>query len=348
MLSAGEWRAEHPERGERIAGFHLNSLYSPLGWVSWPDLVREFLSANFASKKGDVSLLRVFVNTRLAKTFEEGTAPSSVVTLTDRAEEYALGTAPEGALCLTCGVDIQGDRIEAYAWGWGRDDESWLVDFRRFIGSPAQQSVWADLAAYLRQPLPHVRGELRILACGIDSGNDAASVYQFTRGQRYWLALKGSSLPAQPILGRSSAVEGTRGARVFPVGTDTAKTLIYGRLGIERPGPGYVHIPGAILNEAPDFFEQLTVERRVQKYKAGHPILRWIKPAGARNEALDCLVYALAAFHAIGGHRITPAGWARVEQQIRQPEAPKPQPAAQRPAPFGASPRRKNWATDWR
>ena len=78
---------------------------------------------------------------------------------------------------------------------------------------------------------------MRILATGIDSGNDAADVYAFTRGRRGWFALKGSSLPAQPILGRPTAIGGHAGARVFPVGTDTAKTLIYGRLAIEKPRP---------------------------------------------------------------------------------------------------------------
>ena len=38
----------------------------------------------------------------------------------------------------------------------------------------------------------------------------------------------------------------------------------------------------------------LTAERRVTKYYKGRPKLEWVK-VRARNEALDCRVYAIAA-----------------------------------------------------
>jgi phage terminase large subunit GpA-like protein len=318
LLAGGQWRAEHPERGDRVAGFQLNALYSPLGWISWADLVREFLAATAAVKRGDVSLLRVFINTRLAESFAEGASPTSTDALAERAEEYPLGEVPAAVLCVTAGVDVQDDRIEAYAWGWGRNDESWLCDFRRFNGSPAEPTVWQDLARYLEAELPHPLGKLRIAAAGIDSGHFTAEVYRFTFRQRNWFALKGSPLSSQPVIGRPSAVEkaGHVGSRVYPVGTDTAKTLLYGRLAIAQAGPGFVHVSEAVLDDVPDFFEQLTCERRVQRFRNGRPIFRWIKPSGRRNEALDCAVYALAAFHGIGGHRFTEEGWGQLERQL--------------------------------
>jgi phage terminase large subunit GpA-like protein len=348
MLAAGEWRAEHPERGERIAGFYLNSLYSPLGWVSWADLAREFMAASHASKKGDVSLLRVFVNTRLAETFEEGTRPSSTHALAERADDYPLANPPAGVLILTAGADVQGDRIECYTWGWGRDDESWLVDYRSFFGSPSERGVWSDLATYLRQPIARESGgELKIISAGIDTGGHHTQMaYSFCLQHRRWFALKGSSLTAQPVIGRPSAIEGKAGVRVYPVGTDTAKGLLYGRLAVEKPGPGYVHVPEAILHEVPDFYEQLTAERLVTKYKAGHPVMRWAKQSGARNEAIDCLVYALAAFHGIGGHRIKPVAWAQAQaMQNKADPTTEPQPRTEEPV---VRPPRQNWVTSFR
>lgn len=46
MLAKGKWVAQHPER-ENL-GFHLNSLYSPVGWYSWKEIAEDFLEA-----KGD-------------------------------------------------------------------------------------------------------------------------------------------------------------------------------------------------------------------------------------------------------------------------------------------------------
>jgi phage terminase large subunit GpA-like protein len=38
MLEQGEWCAMAPENAVKTAGFHLSSLYSPLGWSSWADI----------------------------------------------------------------------------------------------------------------------------------------------------------------------------------------------------------------------------------------------------------------------------------------------------------------------
>ncbi len=195
MLAQGEWIAGRPAE-ERVQGFHLSSLYSPHGWVRWADLVREFLAANVAAKRGDVSLLRVFVNTRLAETFEEGTAPASE--LAAHALDYPLGTCPDGVLALTAGVDVQADRIEAYVWGFGRDDRMWLVDFRAFYGPPETRDPWTELGAFLDIPIDG----LRVLACGVDTGFSTAMAYTFAARRKHCFALKGSALASQPILGR--------------------------------------------------------------------------------------------------------------------------------------------------
>jgi hypothetical protein len=34
MLEQGEWRATRPEASGKTAGFHISSLYSPVGWRS--------------------------------------------------------------------------------------------------------------------------------------------------------------------------------------------------------------------------------------------------------------------------------------------------------------------------
>jgi phage terminase large subunit GpA-like protein len=78
---------------------------------------------------------------------------------------------------------------------------------------------------------------------------------------------------------------------LFLVGVDTAKELIFARLQIDEQGPGYMHFNGKCDEE---YFKQLTAEKLVTRFSKGFPHKVWVK-ARARNEALDCEVYALAA-----------------------------------------------------
>ena len=94
MLERGEWRKTAPE--SEIAGFHLSSLYSPVGWFSWADAAE-----SFAAAQGDPDRLRVFVNTVLGEAFQEaGEAPEWQI-IFQRRETYPLGTAPRDVLFLT-------------------------------------------------------------------------------------------------------------------------------------------------------------------------------------------------------------------------------------------------------
>jgi len=85
------------------------------------------------------------------------------------------------------------------------------------------------------------------------------------------------------------------------VGTDNAKELIYNRLKNQpdvamrdQPQPGVIHFPAndEICDE--DELKQLTAETKRLKVVQGRRVYRW-DAGGRRNEALDCLVYAVAA-----------------------------------------------------
>ena len=81
---------------------------------------------------------------------------------------------------------------------------------------------------------------------------------------------------------------------VYLLGTDTIKTTLFGRLkGVAEVGPGYIHF-GAQSNM--EYFEQLTAEKQIlRRGSNGFPVRAWVKQPNARNEALDCAVYAYAA-----------------------------------------------------
>lgn len=124
MLARGRWVAEKPFRGR--AGFHIWEGYSP--FVTWGEMARNFLEA-----KKNPALLKVFVNTELAEGWEDTTAQASVEDLEGR-ERFEGELLPPGVLCLTAGVDVQGDRLEAEKVGWGEDDETWSIDYKVFEG----------------------------------------------------------------------------------------------------------------------------------------------------------------------------------------------------------------------
>ena len=346
MLDAGCWVAQIPgAKAGRVRGYHLSSLYSPLGWLSWATLVGEWERAMQAARTGDASLLRVFINTRLAETFEEQGDRADQHALRRRAADIPLRQVHWGLFVATTGVDVQGDRLEAYVWAWGRGMERQLVDRAIFYGDPALPesepgSPWAALTEYRRTPILHISGRpVPILATMIDTGgHHPQAVYAYARTHQHAgvFGVKGMSQAGKSVIGKPTdqdldwrGQKQKRGVKLWPIGTDTAKSEIYGRLRIAEPGPGYVHLSKHL---PPEVFDQLTAERLVTRYVKGHARLEWIKPAGRRNEALDCAVYALAGAHKLQIDRWREGDWAKWERRVQAADL------FDRPAPAAAGP----------
>jgi phage terminase large subunit GpA-like protein len=334
MLRKGEWRATAPSDG-KTAGFQLSGLYSPLGWLSWADMVDDFLRA-----KADAPMLKSFVNTRLAETWEEDYASKvSADALLERCEPYAAGRLPEGALAVTIGVDVQGgggsagDRLAVSVWAWGREEEGWLIDHQEIYGDPCRPEVWKQLDLLVLHDWEHVSGaKLRADVVAIDSGGHAtAEVYQYARERQAVgvIAIKGQSQRGKPPIGKATKVDISaqgrtlkRGAQVFPVGGDTVKTTLFGRLKHNERGPGYLHFHA---QTGAEYFEQLTAEKQALRYVKGFPVREWVKKPSARNEALDCLVYSYAGLHRLYQKFDRRSIWDQFERRLEQLQEGKPQ-----------------------
>lgn len=301
MLRKGEWRATATAEDKRTAGFHLSSLYSPLGWKSWEEIVGEFLRA-----KNDAPLLKTFVNTVLGETWEEEVgAKLGADGLRERAEFYESNTVPEGASLVTAGVDVQDNRVAVGLYAWGAGEECWLMWHGEIYGDPAGKKLWSQVDDIINRTYPRADGEpVKVSAVGIDSGGHYTSeVYAYCRERRKRgvFALKGQSQRNKPPIGKPSKVDINykgqvlkNSAELFPVGVDTIKSTLFGRLKHNETGPGYIHFH----NEAgQEYFKQLTAERQVVRYVKGFAIREWKKKAGDRNEALDVLVYSYAALN---------------------------------------------------
>jgi phage terminase large subunit GpA-like protein len=327
MLRQGEWRATAPSDG-KTAGFQLSGLYSPLGWLSWADMVDDFLRA-----KSDAPMLKSFVNTRLAETWEEDFASKvSASTLLERCEAYAGGRLPDGVLAVTIGVDVQGgggsagDRLAVSVWGWGRGEEGWLIDHQEIAGDPCQAEVWKQLDLLVLHEWEHAGGgKLRADVVAVDSGGHAtAEVYQYARERAGVgvIAIKGQSQRGKPPIGKPGKVDINakgqtlkRGAQVWPVGGDTIKTTLFGRLKHNEPGEGYLHFHAQTGGE---YFEQLTAEKQALRYVKGFPVREWVKKPSARNEALDCLVYAYAGLNRLYSRYDRRTIWDQLEARLQK------------------------------
>jgi phage terminase large subunit GpA-like protein len=336
MLRDGLWIAEAPGAGRgKRAGFWLNKLYSPLGWRSWASLVEKFEAANLAKKTGLSGPLKEFINSSLAETWQEqGTGADSEV-LRRRAEDFPLGVVPLRALMVTMGVDTQPDRLEARVYAYGRGEESWLIERHVIYGDPnldegTPGSPWTRLTEIRRTPLRHAGGaQVLIEATCIDTGgHNTHAVYSYCRnhGHAHVLAIKGASTYGRPVLGKPSMLDVNwrgktipRGVKVWQIGTDTAKHLLYGRMRLTQAGAGFVHVPKALAET--DEFEQMTAAKLMPVVVQGKHSMRWLTPQGKREEGGDGMVYAYAAACYLGIQSYREASWSRREQKIVPREA---------------------------
>lgn len=376
MLPAGRWIPERPQILHH-RGYHLPAFYSPLGWFSWWEVVDSRLKADRDPSK---ALLRMWKNTVAAEPADDGGEQTSDLELKKRAlleaKPYKLGTVPMGGLMLTAAADVQRNRLEVKVKAWGRDKESWLVDYQVIHGDTETTAPWDALDEYLRKRFPHECGAtLPITATFVDSGFRSQTVYDWCRlkAHRHIFPVKGQSQSGKRVLGiptdqdidhNGKKIE--KGVKLWPIGTDTAKTEIYTRLKIEQPGPSCMHFPLGLPDE---YYKGLVAERLVTKYVKGYLRSSWEKDDGVPNEPLDLEVYAYAAALYAG---LTRAPWDRIEAALRatagdlfvqaqaQEAAPaEPQkevsaPVAEKQAEVQTSappplPRRKfNWVTGYR
>lgn len=318
MLAKGEWRATDPLG--QYPGFHISALYSPVGWFSWGEVAQLW-----ENSKANPEATRSFNNTVLGITHKEVTDTPDWNRLYERRENYRRNTVPVGVCFLTCGVDVQRDRIELEIVGWSREKVSYSIDYRTLTGDTSDEAVWLKLDQILTEsfPLannPNLRMGIRMLA--IDTGFNTQQVYNWARKYPTTkvMAVKGSD-HLNVIIGQPKAIDVTisgktirRGIRVWPVGVSVIKTELYGWLRLnkavdgEADPHGYCHFP----EYDPEYFKMLTAEHQVTKLTKGFRRSEWVKIRD-RNESLDCRVYARAAAYVEGIDRFTEENWRSLE-----------------------------------
>ncbi len=351
LLATGEWRPTTPGDGTR-KGFYLPGLYSPLGWLSWAKIAREFLE-----RKNDPPALRVWVNERLGETWEENPSTVEVHTLLARCEPYpcderhdstgqlitSILRVPRGVALLVMSVDTQDDRLEYLVQGYGAGEESWLLEYGAIHGDPGGREVWGTLDQLRARRWKHANGRLMpIEALTIDTmGHHTDQVYAYVRSRahEHVHAIRGGNEPGAPLVGKNSRKNAAR-VKLWTLGVDAGKDALWSRLRIPTPGPGFIHMPkdrewtSGSGGEA--FVAQLLSEVKKRKLIAGRWRRTWVlRKAGTANHAWDLMVYALAALRILGpawtqSLEQRAAAWAQPPVQTERPPDPPPHPTLPR------------------
>jgi len=297
--NGGKWIAENPDHPVR--GFHVNALDSQSTPMAWETLITKWTMAQQLAKKGDFTELKSFINTVLAEEWEIRGEVLESHALESRREVYDA-ELPDGVCVLTMGVDVQDNRLAYEVVGWGLGYESWGIEYSEIFGDPRLGEVWNRLNDLLSRAWSYKNGKrIRISRVAVDTGGHyTTEVYNYCRAKqsRGVYPIKGQGGDKLPLIRPSQSA---REKGLFMVGVDNIKFDWMSWLKVSKPGDKYCHFPKQ-ADGIPDrgydtvYFQMLTAEKRVVvQNKKGFTVYEWHKDAGARNESLDCRVYARAA-----------------------------------------------------
>ena len=384
MVERGQWIAHRPEVRDH-AGFWIWAGYSLLPKAAWGLLAKEWLE-----KKDSPTERVAFVNTVRGETWEEVGRRPDETALMQRRERYPhvctgralpdgsaeeVAVAPAGVTILLAGVDVQDDRLEVGVDGFGRGEEWWKLEHHVLWGDPSTSAVWDAAWELICQPRRMERGGVDyIRGVSVDTlGHHTQAAYAFCRpramlptpdgGRVYVFPIRGSGGPGS-IWPKAPSYRNIGKLPVYTIRVDPAKEVIYTRLQrVLEPGPGYIHLPDSFERR---HLEQLTAEEQVSRAdRKGFVHQVWqLKSEGARNEVLDCTVYAYATLCGlrsvgfdldaeaeriaerirVGAYAHAPAVPASVSPAATiTPRAPASRPPPIEPAPQRTRTRREGW-----
>lgn len=310
-----------PIETPRHVAIHIWSAYSPM--TTWEVIMREFLA-----RKNNPPELQTWVNQTRGETWKvRGDAPEWK-RLYDRTRggEFAPNVIADWVTLITCGVDVQRNRLELEIVGWGEGKRSQSIDYRTIMGDTsnlAASGPWEELRGLIRSECwTHQAGTfLPVSVTAIDSGDQTQTVYTFCRefsqpqvvpikGMDNMTVLVGIPKPADVSMGGKTI---RRGVMYWPVGSSLLKDELYSALKLERPtaesGDSLPPLWCDFPEYGEDHFKGLCSEQRMRKKnKRGYTVHEWVK-VHERNEPLDCRNYARAAAAIKGVDRWKPEDW---------------------------------------
>lgn len=133
--------------------------------MTWEEIILKFLEAGTDPEK-----LQTVYNTQFGQLWEDRSCETDEEQLLARREMYNA-ELPDGVLCLTCGVDTQGNRLEYEVVGYGFHEENWGIEKGIIMGDPAEDDTWERLDGVIDRSYSFADGKkLKISLTFVDSG----------------------------------------------------------------------------------------------------------------------------------------------------------------------------------
>lgn len=290
----------------------MPSYYSP--FVTWNELFIEYLTAlKDVEKKGKHLKMKVWTNTIDATEYDDGTGAReidvSLQELLDKREDFIK--IPNDVIMLSAGTDTQNNRFETVLLGWKNSRENYIIGQYVTGGDPKFKETQEVLDSFLfEQTFEREDGkEMKIYCSTIDTGGGRTdTIYEYCRARKNkpLYAIKGGIGLDDPLVKEASIVKtkSNRALNLYMLGVNSGKDDVVSD--VIDPDSRYLHFPhdvkryvkGSVKvekNEVPldmsdeQYFQQLIVESLDEKG-------RYINKQRLPNEALDCLVYARAAY----------------------------------------------------
>lgn len=351
MVAAGRWVAHNPA-GDH-PGFHLWRAYVPQR--DWASIAVEYaqvmgwtgitLTAESAAALGagvkpaeavDAQTEQTFWNDVLGLPYEQASKGPDWEKLRDRvelagkdgedeaAQPLPRGIVPAEGVILGCGVDCQGDRVEAQIVAFGRNYRRWVVDYLVLPHHIGSEEARAGLNQLLKGSWRTAAGKrLALDVLAIDGGAYTEDVWDWALCHPWTrvIVTKGATSAVAPPLKRmafdkrSDRMARRKQRQGFIVGVSQLKADFYAWLDKLDPAErGFCRFARGLGDE---YYRQVTSEVRVLK-RAGSGVMtsRWIiAEAGRRNEALDTMLMAEAGARYKHWTYLSEAAWDQLDAE---------------------------------
>lgn len=296
--------------------------------------------------------LKSFYNLNLGLPYEDPMSKQIEFTHLENKRDFTfnLGSIPDDVLYLVSGTDQQLYHTETTIIGITDNEKKiYVLDHRSHFGidcTKVESPVYQELANFLNQPFKTVSGrKIPLLGSFIDSsnGNATDTIYRISykfasrQGKRLFTPIKGapSGSNGHPLFKKTK----TEGKEHWNLNVNLGKDNIYRLIQQCLVDPDdtdktQIYFTATLPD---DYFMQLTSEVRVLK---GGNYFWEKKLSGERNEALDCLNYAIICnkwvqanlavngrnpFHELRLYTENRSKRANISTEIPQQPQPKPQ-----------------------
>ena len=288
--------------------YSINSLYSPIGALTFRDVYEAKIKAQAEGGNG----MRSYINVFLGLPYKDTGQRPKVEKVIELRGEYKSGEVPNDVIFLTAAVDVQRGsatdeknppRLEMEIMGSCPGKRSYSILYKVFEGpvDDPYSGAWEKLTQWEAEGGLHFTRTdgvpLRVVLMGIDSGYLSDTVYRFSEQWRHTVPVKGFGLLRADAKRREkgdipggmkryrAARIGSSTIKILEVNTNYYKDHVYNRLKVERQytgeqKPGFCGFPRDYPDE---YFLQLTGEEK--RIDGSYHAIR------ARTEALDCRVY---------------------------------------------------------